>query len=247
MLFSTLAAELGRRRRARQRDRPRRGRDAADAADPGRRRRGTRPTPTSRSCAAGRSPTSSSAPPCSSPPTRRATSPAPRCSSTAAGPPPTAATTRRALTHRRTGEGSSQHDDLGKSRCADARHGSSPDEGSNVGRRGRDRHRRARRVHPRAGAHPERLRPGAWAERGAGRRARRGADARVRLGAAGRPRRRRAAQRDRHDRRRPPGTDAAVRGPHRRRHRGRPADVDASTRSAPSCATAGSTGAARPT
>ena len=63
-------------------------------------RTGTGPTPTSRSCAAGRSPANWSAPRCTSHPTPRATSPARRCSSTAAGPPPTAATPRASDPHR---------------------------------------------------------------------------------------------------------------------------------------------------
>ena len=95
MLFKTLAAELG-PAGVRQHDRPRRRRDAADAADPGR--------PAWYQAYADKSilrrwaqPTRWSAPPSSSPPTPRATSPARRCSSTAAGPPPTAATTHRLM------------------------------------------------------------------------------------------------------------------------------------------------------
>ena len=44
-----------------------------------------------------------------------------------------------------------------------------------------------------------------------------------------------------------PGPDPAVRGPHRRGHRGRRRALDASTRSAPRSSTAASTAAARPT
>ena len=83
-------------RRARQHDRPRRGRDAADRSRSRPRRRGTRRTPTRRSCAAGRSRSEMVGAAVSTlPPMPAATSPARRCSSTAAGRPPTAASTRR--------------------------------------------------------------------------------------------------------------------------------------------------------
>ena len=204
-------------RRAGQHDRPRRRRDAADGTDQGPARVVRRRTPTRRSCGAGRSHRRWSAPSSTLRPMPAATSPARRSSSTVAGRRPTAASTRRP-----------------------ERRLASPDECASTPTRWST-------LHPAAGAHPERARPGPRARRAAGRRARRrsrcgrsAGSREIDVVAPGRPN----VDRRRRGRRRA-GTDADVRGPHRRRHRGRRAGP--STRSAARSSTAGCGVAARPT